>query len=115
MFDSLAPGTYVVSHERGWASRRISFGQETIDIVQELDFDDPEAWAMKFFTSASLLTSLGGVEKRDAVVTVSVAYIADHEPVFRPLAVAMESSALKTTPADQRVARRRSPKRRSHA
>ncbi len=32
------------------------------EIVQELDFDEPEAWAMKYFTSASLMTSLGPVE-----------------------------------------------------
>ena len=35
------------------------------EIVQELDFDEPEAWAMKYFTSASLMSSLGPVESRD--------------------------------------------------
>lgn len=35
------------------------------EVVQELDFDEPEAWAMKYFTSASLMTSLGPVESRD--------------------------------------------------
>ncbi len=41
-------------------------GQDTIEVVQDLDFDEPEAWAMKLFTSASLMTSLGPVEKRPA-------------------------------------------------
>ena len=40
--------------------------QPVLDIEEELDFDHPEAWAMKFFTSASLLTSLGPVERREA-------------------------------------------------
>ena len=37
---------------------------EVFDPVQDLDFDDPEAWAMKFFTSVSLLTGLGPVDDR---------------------------------------------------
>lgn len=36
--------------------------QQVIDFQQDLDFDEPEAWAMKYFTSISLLTSLGAVE-----------------------------------------------------
>lgn len=36
---------------------------EIFDPVQDLDFDDPEAWAMKFFTSVSLLSSLGPVDR----------------------------------------------------
>ena len=36
--------------------------QDVLDIEQQLDFDAPEAWAMKYFTSTSLLTSLGAVE-----------------------------------------------------
>ncbi len=36
--------------------------QDVIDFEQRLDFDAPESWAMKYFTSASLLTSLGAVE-----------------------------------------------------
>ena len=36
--------------------------QTVIDFTDELDFDDPEAWAMKYFTSATLLTSIGAVE-----------------------------------------------------
>lgn len=39
---------------------------EIYDPVQDLDFDDPEAWAMKFFTSVSLLTGLGPVADREA-------------------------------------------------
>jgi hypothetical protein len=35
-----------------------------LELEQELDFDDPEAWAMKYFASASLLTGLGAVERR---------------------------------------------------
>lgn len=30
-----------------------------LDTVEELDFDRPESWAMKYFTSLSLLTGLG--------------------------------------------------------
>lgn len=44
----------------------VSSRAQDLALVDELDFDDPEAWAMKFFTSASLLTSLGPVEERDA-------------------------------------------------
>ncbi len=33
--------------------------------VETLDFDHPEAWAMKWFNSASLLTALGPVERRE--------------------------------------------------
>lgn len=36
-----------------------------IDDVVELDFDDPEAWTLKFFSSASLLTPIGGVQTRE--------------------------------------------------
>jgi hypothetical protein len=32
---------------------------QVIDDVEELDWDRPEAWAMKYFNSASLLTGLG--------------------------------------------------------
>lgn len=38
--------------------------QDVFEVTQNLDFDDPEAWALKYFTSASLLTSLGAVERR---------------------------------------------------
>ena len=38
---------------------------EVLDIVDPLDFDEPEAWALKYFTAVSLLTSLGGVEVRE--------------------------------------------------
>lgn len=41
-------------------------GQDTIDIVQDLELDEPEGWAMAFFTSVSLMTSLGPVEERPA-------------------------------------------------
>ena len=43
-----------------WAS--VAVGQPVFDPVVELDFDDPEAWAMKYFASVSLLTSLGPIE-----------------------------------------------------
>jgi hypothetical protein len=36
------------------------------DPVEDLDFDAPESWAMKYFSSASLLTALGPVAARDA-------------------------------------------------
>ncbi len=36
--------------------------QEVIDFQSDLDFDDPEAWAMKFFTSMGLLSSVGAIE-----------------------------------------------------
>ncbi|MDA8019216.1 MAG: hypothetical protein MPN21_17385 [Thermoanaerobaculia bacterium] len=32
---------------------------DVLDPIEDLDFDDPEAWAMKFFTSVSLLTGIG--------------------------------------------------------
>lgn len=41
-------------------------GQQVFSPVDELGFDDPEAWAMKYFTSAGLLTSLGPVEPPEA-------------------------------------------------
>lgn len=37
-----------------------------IDPVEDLDFDDPESWAMKYFSSASAMTSLGAVQDRVA-------------------------------------------------
>jgi len=37
---------------------------QVIDDVEELDWDRPEAWAMKFFNSVSLLTGLGAPEAR---------------------------------------------------
>lgn len=40
-------------------------GLPVLDLKEQLDFDRPEAWAMKFFASASLLTSLGDVERRE--------------------------------------------------
>ncbi|MEM7354964.1 MAG: hypothetical protein AAF657_29415, partial [Acidobacteriota bacterium] len=45
-----------------WLACPVS-AQTVIDFRDELDFDDPEAWAMKFFTSASLQTSLGAIER----------------------------------------------------
>ena len=41
-----------------------AFGQ-IIDDVEELDWDRPEAWAMKYFNSVSLLTGLGPPRVRD--------------------------------------------------
>ena len=35
------------------------FGYGTPDNPGEIDFDRPESWAMKYFTSVSLLTGLG--------------------------------------------------------
>jgi len=37
---------------------------QVIDDVEELDWDRPEAWAMKFFNSVSVLTGLGAPEAR---------------------------------------------------
>lgn len=45
-----------------WAAR----AQSVIDPVLDLEFDEPESWAMKFFTSVSLQTALGAVPDRDA-------------------------------------------------
>lgn len=39
-------------------------GQEVVEFTEHLDFDRPEAWALNYFTSASLLTGLGPVEPR---------------------------------------------------
>ena len=36
------------------------------DPVERLDFDAPESWAMKYFSSASLFTGLGPVSSRRA-------------------------------------------------
>ncbi len=41
-----------------------AFGQVVITPIEELDFDRPESWAMKYFTSISLLTGLGAPEAR---------------------------------------------------
>lgn len=35
------------------------------DGIDQLDFDDPEAWAMKYFSSISLTTGLGPVERSE--------------------------------------------------
>jgi hypothetical protein len=35
------------------------------DPVEELDFDDPESWAMKYFSSASQMTALGAITGRE--------------------------------------------------
>lgn len=32
---------------------------QVIDLIENMDFDRPEAWAMKYFTSATLLTEFG--------------------------------------------------------
>jgi hypothetical protein len=37
---------------------------QVIDDVDELDWDRPEAWAMKYFNSVSILTGLGAPEER---------------------------------------------------
>lgn len=39
--------------------------QQQIDFEEDLDFDRPEAWAMKYFTSAMLLTSLGAPDRTE--------------------------------------------------
>jgi hypothetical protein len=39
---------------------------EVIDLVDELEIEEPEAWAMSYFASASLMTGLGAVEKSQA-------------------------------------------------
>ncbi|MEM9555609.1 MAG: hypothetical protein AAGC60_15230 [Acidobacteriota bacterium] len=53
-----------------WASSATAQGGSTterpvLDGVQELDFDEPEAWAMNTFAAISLLTSLGAVEQTE--------------------------------------------------
>ncbi|HVS13161.1 MAG TPA: hypothetical protein VMV46_04510 [Thermoanaerobaculia bacterium] len=37
-----------------------------LEETQSLDFDDPESWAMKYFSSASVMTALGPVRERGA-------------------------------------------------
>jgi hypothetical protein len=37
-----------------------------LDVTEDLDFDDPESWAMKYFSSASLMTAVGPVRDRGA-------------------------------------------------
>lgn len=39
--------------------------QEVVGTTEELSFDRPEAWAMKYFASVSMLTGLGPPESRD--------------------------------------------------
>ena len=39
--------------------------QEVVGSTEELSFDRPEAWAMKYFASATMLTGLGPPEARD--------------------------------------------------
>lgn len=39
--------------------------QQVVDFTQNLDFDEPEAWAMKYFASISLLTGLGPVREHE--------------------------------------------------
>ncbi|MEE8278611.1 MAG: hypothetical protein V3R89_07825, partial [Thermoanaerobaculia bacterium] len=36
-----------------------AFGQRVLDITEDLDFDRPESWAMKYFTSVTLFTGMG--------------------------------------------------------
>ena len=45
---------------------QVSAQLPVLEFEQELDFDEPEAWAMKYFASASLLTSLGPVVATEA-------------------------------------------------
>lgn len=40
--------------------------QPVLEIEETLDFDDPEAWAMKYFTTLALATDMGAVEPRTA-------------------------------------------------
>jgi hypothetical protein len=37
--------------------------QETIEVTEELDFDRPESWGMKYFASLGLLTGMGVPER----------------------------------------------------
>jgi hypothetical protein len=43
-----------------------SVSAQVIDDIEDLDWDRPEAWAMKYFNSVSLLTGLGPPRARDA-------------------------------------------------
>lgn len=52
-----------------------------IDFTEELDFDRPEAWAMKYFSSVTLLTGMGAPE-RLAPGTVDVAFEAGWVPTL---------------------------------
>ena len=40
--------------------------QRVIEVTEDIDFDRPESWAMKYFNSASLLTPIGPPEVRKA-------------------------------------------------
>jgi hypothetical protein len=48
-----------------WIAAAGTASAQVIDIVEELDWDRPEAWAMKYFNSVSLLTGLGPPHARD--------------------------------------------------
>lgn len=41
----------------------VASAQSVIDIHEDLDFDRPEAWAMKYFSAATLFSSLGVPER----------------------------------------------------
>ncbi len=43
-----------------------TFAQNLIGGTEELEFDRPESWGMKFFASLSLLTSMGVPERKGA-------------------------------------------------
>ena len=46
-------------------SSSIPVTAQVIDDVEELAWDRPEAWAMKFFNSVSVFTGLGAPRERD--------------------------------------------------
>ena len=58
------PGLVVLSAVLAVLAVALPGRAQVIDDVEELDWDRPEAWAMKFFNSVSLLTGLGAPEER---------------------------------------------------
>ncbi|HEX4952719.1 MAG TPA: hypothetical protein VF017_04920 [Thermoanaerobaculia bacterium] len=48
------------------ASAPPASAQPVLSVHQDLDFDRPEAWALKYFSSVTLLTGLGAPERREA-------------------------------------------------
>ncbi|MCU1283550.1 MAG: hypothetical protein JWM53_7096 [bacterium] len=41
------------------APLRVAWSAQTLDLAERLDFDRPESWAMKYFTTATLMNGLG--------------------------------------------------------
>ena len=62
---SSLPGILAVAGLLSLASTTALQGQIVLENTQNLDFDRPEAWAMKYFASVNLLTGLGAPRALD--------------------------------------------------